>query len=134
MPGPARAGALLYAKDVERLAAFYETLLPMARIHAAADLIVLESPDFQLVVHAMPPDLAAQVVVMSPPVRREQSALRLFFTVSSLHEARSVAAGLGGEVFPGLWYGPGFRVSNACDPEGNVFQLRESVSRTASAS
>lgn len=125
MPGPARAGALLYAKDVERLAAFYQTLLPMVRIHAAAELIVLESPDFQLVVHAMPPDRAAQVVVTSPPVLREQTAVKLFFTVISLQEAGSTAAGQGGEVLPGLWYGPGFRVCNACDPEGNVFQLRE---------
>ncbi len=125
MPGPARAGALVYAKDVERLAAFYETLLSMVRIHAAAELIVLESPDFQLVVHAMPPDRASEVVVTSPPVLREQTAVKLFFTVSSLQDAGAIAAGLGGEVLSGLWYGPGFRVCNACDPEGNVFQLRE---------
>ena len=125
MPGPARAGALLYAKNVERLAAFYEILLPMTPIHVAADLIVLESPDFQLVVHAMPPDRASQVVVTSPPLRREQSALRLFFTVPRLQDARATAARLGGAVFSEMWHGPGFRVCNASDPEGNLFQLRE---------
>ncbi len=133
MPGPARAGALLYAKDVERLASFYEKLLPMARIHAAADLIVLESPDFQLVVHAMPPDRASQVVVASPPLRREQSALRLFFTVPGLQDARATAARLGGAVFSEIWHGPGFNVSNACDPEGNVFQLRELTCRATAS-
>lgn len=125
MPGPARAGALLYAKDVEQLASFYETLLPMTRIHVAADLIVLESPDFQLVVHAMPPDRASQVVVTSPPLRREQSALRLFFTVPRLQDVRATAARLGGAVFSEIWHGPGFRVCNTSDPEGNLFQLRE---------
>jgi predicted enzyme related to lactoylglutathione lyase len=127
MPGPARAGAVLYAKNIEKLAAFYETLLPMARIHASAELIIVESPDFQLVIHAMPPHIASTVVIESPPVRREQSAVKLFFTVSSLSEARATAAKLGGEVFLEQWQGPGFRVSNACDPEGNIFQVREST-------
>jgi catechol 2,3-dioxygenase-like lactoylglutathione lyase family enzyme len=127
MPGPARAGAVLYAKDVERLAAFYETLLPMARVHADAEIIVSESPDFQLVIHAIPPHIASTIVIGSPPVRRAETALKLFFTVSSLSEARSTAARLGGEVFSEEWQGPGFRVCNACDPEGNIFQVREST-------
>jgi len=128
MPGPARAGAVLYAKNVELLASFYETLLPMTRVHASAEIIVSESPDFQLILHAMPPHIASTIVIESPPVRRENTALKLFFTVPSLSEARSTAAGLGGEVFLEEWQGPGFRVCNACDPEGNIFQVRESVS------
>jgi predicted enzyme related to lactoylglutathione lyase len=127
MPGPARAGAFVYAKNAERLAAFYETLLPMTRAHASAELIVLESPDFQLVVHAIPPHIAATVVVESPPKRREQTAIKLFFTVSSIAEARNTAATIGGEVFLEQWQGPGFRACNASDPEGNVFQVRESA-------
>lgn len=127
MPGPARAGAFLYAKDPERLASFYETLLPMSRAHASTELIVLQSPDIQLVVHAIPQDIASTVVIKSPPERREQTALKLFFTVSSIAEARSTAASLGGEVFSEQWDGPGFRVCNACDPEGNIFQVRESA-------
>jgi predicted enzyme related to lactoylglutathione lyase len=127
MPGPARAGAVLYAKDLELLASFYETLLPMARVHVSAEIIVSESPDFQLVFHAIPPHIASTLVIESPPVRRENTALKLFFTVSSLAEARSTAVKLGGEVFTEEWLGPGFRVCNACDPEGNIFQVRESV-------
>jgi predicted enzyme related to lactoylglutathione lyase len=127
MPGPARAGAVLYAKNVELLAAFYETILSMSRIHASAELMVLESSDFQLIVHAMPPDIASTIVIKSPPVRREQTAVKLFFTVSSLSEARATAARLGGEVFFEQWQGPGFLVCNACDPEGNIFQVRESA-------
>ena len=128
MPGPARAGALIYAKDLEGLAAFYERLLPMTRAHASKELIVLESPDFQLLVHAIPPHIAPTVIIKSPPEKRQQTAIKLFFTVASLSEARATAAKLGGEVFPEQWEGPGFRVCNACDPEGNIFQVRESVS------
>lgn len=88
----------------------------------------LESPDFQMVVHAIPPHIASTIVISSPPVRREQTAIKLFFTVSSLSEARATAAKLGGEVFSEQWNGPGFRVCNACDPEGNIFQVRETAS------
>lgn len=127
MPGPARAGAFLYAKNLELVASFYATLLPMKRAHVSGELIVLESPDMQLVVHAIPPHIASTIVVTSPPERRENTAIKLFFTVSSLAEARATAATLGGEVFSEQWQGPGFRVCNACDPEGNIFQVRESA-------
>jgi predicted enzyme related to lactoylglutathione lyase len=45
--------------------------------------------------------------------------------VDSLAEAKAQATALGGIVFDDEWSGPRFRVRNACDPEGNVFQLRE---------
>jgi predicted enzyme related to lactoylglutathione lyase len=127
MPGPARAGGLIYAKNMERLSAFYETLLSMSKIHVSADHIVLESPDFQLIVHAMPSDIARTVVVESPPERREQTPIKLFFTIPSISAARSQAAKLGGEIYSDRWQGPGFGVCNACDPEGNIFQVRESA-------
>ena len=75
MPGPARAGALLYASAPERLAGFYEQVLSMNRVHVSGELVVLESPDFQLVVHAIPRKLAAPA---SPRAPREQTAVRLF--------------------------------------------------------
>jgi catechol 2,3-dioxygenase-like lactoylglutathione lyase family enzyme len=127
MPGPARAGALIYAKDLERLASFYERLLPMARLHTSDELVVLESPDIQLLVHAIPPHIASTVHIESPPRRREQTAIKLFFTVSSIAAARTTASALGGEVYTEQWQGPGFRACNACDPEGNVFQVRENA-------
>ena len=132
MSGPARAGAMLYAKRVDHLAAIYQRLLGMRLMHCTDELTVIESPDFQLVVHAMPPHISSTVSITMPPMQRD-SAVRLFFTVSSLANARTVAARLGGEVFHETWDGPGFRVSNACDPEGNVFQLREPAAVQATA-
>jgi len=129
MSGPARNGLFLYAKDLERLAGFYQSLLAMRRVHATAELVVLQVPDsdMQLVIHAIPVPIAASIVITTPPVRREDSALKFFLTVPSLPEARTLAASLGGEVYTEQWQGLGFIVSNACDPEGNVFQLRESL-------
>ena len=125
MAGPARAGLFLYAKDLQGLAAFYESVLGMSRAHASGELIVLNSPDVQLVVHAMPPAIAESVTITSPPQKRENSAMKFFFTVPSIATAESIASTLGGTVFPEQWKGPGFNVRNACDPEGNVFQVRE---------
>ncbi len=97
----------------------------MSTVHQSDDLSVLQSPDIQLIVHAIPQHIAEGITISSPPERREQTALKFFFTVPSLSDAREIAAELGGEVFTEQWSGPGFRVCNACDPEGNIFQVRE---------
>lgn len=127
MSGPARAGLFVYAKDVERVVAFYAVLLGMVRAHATPQMTVLRSPDLQMVVHAMPPERAAQVSVATPPVPRDDAAFKFFHTVPSLAHARETAATLGGAVWPEQYQGPGFIVCNAVDPEGNIFQVRESV-------
>ncbi|MBV2209316.1 MAG: glyoxalase/bleomycin resistance/dioxygenase family protein [Thermomonas sp.] len=127
MSGPARAGLFIYAKDLEHLASFYQTLLGMSRAHAAPGLVVLRSPDLQITVNAMPSHVAEQVDISSPPARRDNAAYKFFFTVPSLQQASQAASALGGEVLPEQWSGPGFIVCNAVDPEGNIFQVRESA-------
>lgn len=127
MPGPARAGLLIYAKDPEGLASFYQAVASMERRHATHELIVLESPDLQLLLHRIPEKDADAIVLTSPPQRRERSFLKFFLTVASITDAAAIAARLGGSVDPQQWRGPGFLVNNACDPEGNVFHIRESV-------
>ena len=125
MPGPARAGLFIYALDPERVADFYCAVAGMARLHATPELIVLESADIQLLVHWIPPPFAEGIVITSPPQRREDTALKFFFSVPSLAAARLAARAAGGEVFAENWQGPGFTVCNGMDPEGNVFQVRE---------
>lgn len=114
MTRPARAGAVVYAVDHERVAAFYEGLLAMRRVHDGADHVVLQSPDIQLTVHAIPAFISATITITSPPALREDTAIKLFFTVASL--AQAVAPALGGEVFEETWEGEGF------------FQVREFTS------
>lgn len=126
MGGAAKGGLFIYAKDLERLADFYASILGMTRLHASSELAVLQSPELQLIVHAIPAEIASTIVITSPPQRREDSALKFFFTVPSIADARAHASRLGGEVYHDQWDGPGFRACNAIDPEGNVFQLRES--------
>lgn len=125
MPGPTRAGALIYASDVPKLSAFYERLLTMELLHGDAEHHVLGSPDFQLILHAIPPAIAATIEITVAPAPREETPIKLFFSVASLAAAAQIAQALGGALFADEWQGPGFRVRNGCDPEGNIFQLRE---------
>ena len=127
MSGPARAGLLVYAKNAEQIAIFYESVAAMVRLHAREELIVLQSPDIQLVVHKIPEPLADQIDIASPPIKRENTALKFFFTVPDLDAIRHLATHLGGEVFNENWQGPGFIACNAMDPEGNVFQVRQNI-------
>ncbi|UXI70176.1 VOC family protein [Tahibacter amnicola] len=125
MPGPANAGLFIYAKDLDHLGGFYETVCSMAVLHRSDDLIVLESPDIQLLVHAIPASIAAGITITAPPQWREETPLKFFFTVPDLSKTTAIIAGLGGEVATQRWSGPGFVAVNACDPEGNIFQLRQ---------
>jgi predicted enzyme related to lactoylglutathione lyase len=127
MPGPARAGLFVYAKDAERLATFYASVAGMVRLHATDELIVLDSADIQLLVHRIPAAIAAGIEITSPPQRREDTALKFFFTVPSIEAAKATATRLGGDVSGERWNGPGFVVCNAYDPEGNIFQVRETT-------
>ena len=96
----------------------------MRRLHADEHITVLESDDLQLVLHRIPPHIAADIVVTSPPQRREDVAMKFFLTVPDLDVAAERIAALGGTLFDDRWQGPGFTVCNAMDAEGNVFQVR----------
>ncbi len=125
MPGPAKAGALIYAKDLERVSTFYQRLLGMKLLNADAHHHVIESLDMQLIIHAIPPHIAATFDIATPPLPREEQAIKLFFTVTSLTMAADVAASLGGALFGEEYVGPGLTTRNGYDPEGNIFHVRE---------
>jgi len=125
MSGPARTGVLIYAKQLHAVSAFYERVLGASVMHADDDHRVLQSPDAQLIIHAIPPQFAAEIAIAVPPEPREEQAIKPFFTVRSLTEAEHTAEECGGRVCGPVWSGPGMRVRNVCDSEGNIVQLRE---------
>ena len=124
MPGPAAAGVLLYAKDVNRLAQFYAQVLGLREVHREAAWVVLASSALELVIHAIPQAVAENIHIGTPPQRRANVAMKFFVTVPSLSIAAQQVAALGGVVFDEAWSGPDFALNNAMDCEGNVFQLR----------
>jgi predicted enzyme related to lactoylglutathione lyase len=124
-----KPGAVVFAKDLQRMARFYERVLSLAVVHAEADHVVLESAVQQIVIHAIPPRWAAGITIAVPPERREDTPIKLFFAVDSIDALRATAAALGGRIDPPAraWQARGFRAVDGHDPEGNVLQLRESL-------
>lgn len=122
-----KSGAVLFAKDPQRVAAFYEALTGMKVTHAGSDIIVLESAAQQLLVHPIPPKIARGIDISTPPKRRIQAAVKLVFAVKSIAATRAAAPALGGELNPPerMFEARGFRACDGHDPEGNVIQFRE---------
>ena len=123
--------AALYGLDVPRLAGFYEAVADLQVTETEPGYVVVESSDFELAIVEIPALLATEIEVLSPPIRREDTPVKLAFFVPSLADARAVAATLGGVVDPVQreWEFRGHRICDGHDPEGNVFQLREPLTR-----
>jgi predicted enzyme related to lactoylglutathione lyase len=121
-----KPGAVLFAVDMVRVAAFYEGLLGMRRVEQVPTAIVLQAGGFELIVHAIPAQIATEIIIDDPPRRREESAHKLVFPVADLAVARERAAARGGLLDPAgtEWSWGGFRACDGHDPEGNCFQLR----------
>ena len=124
MPGPARAGAIVYAKQLDALSRFYQAVLGMQPLLQDDTHHVIENADAQLLIHAIPAGIASTIEITVPPALREDQAIKLFFTVPSLSQAAAVAEPLGGGVFGPTYEVLGLHLRNAYDPEGNIFQLR----------
>jgi predicted enzyme related to lactoylglutathione lyase len=129
MTQPPRAGAVLYAKELDRVAAFYRAVLGFAAVDRDAEHVRLEAHAFQLVVLQMPSQVAAGIELAVPPVPRADTAIKLVFVVPSISQARASAPGFGGSVkgAGSEWSFDGCTVCDGFDPEGNIFQLREAA-------
>jgi predicted enzyme related to lactoylglutathione lyase len=121
------SGAVVYAKDLGRVSAFYAGVLGFRVAHSEGGYVVLESPAFQLVIVAIPEHIAETIDLAEPPVPRTDTPIKLVFPVASIEAARAAAASRGGELNPPEreWQFHGFRVCDGRDPEGNVVQFRE---------
>ena len=125
MAGPTRTGVLIYAKDLGPMSCFYQAVLGARVVHADSEHQVLQSPEFQVILHAIPPPYSHSIVIEKPPEPREEQAIKPFFTVESLAVAEPIVEQLGGKVCGPVWPAPGMKVRNVCDPEGNIVHLRE---------
>lgn len=120
-----RTGAVLFASDMDRVAAFYVAVLGLDEAVRADDHFVLESPGFQLVVHRAVGNGVAPA--QGGPVRRASAAFKPVYFVPTLAGLREVIARHGGLMEPPEreWSFNGVAVCDALDPEGNVIQLRQ---------
>lgn len=122
-----KPSAVVFAKDLARLADFYRQVIGMTELHRDQDHVVLDDAQFQLVLHGIPAGIAARIQITEPPQVREDTPIKLCLPVLSIEGARQAAASLGGQIGPQHqeWETRGFRACDGHDPEGNVFQVRE---------
>lgn len=122
------AGAVIYAADLDCLAAFYVTALGFHERGRDSDHVVLEANGFQLVL------LKRDVVTVTaadaestPRPRRSECAIKPVFMVTRIADARAASATVGGVINAARheWLFGEHRVCDGLDPEGNVVQLRE---------
>jgi predicted enzyme related to lactoylglutathione lyase len=123
---PEQAAAVIHAKDVARVSAFYASVAGLARSRTEPDHASLESSALQLFIVAMNAGIATMKSA-NPPVPRENTALKFIFPVASLEAERALATRAGGALKPAQaeWAFNGWRHCDGHGPEGNVFQLRE---------
>ena len=121
-----RTGAVLFVRNLERVATFYSVVLGLTEANRADDHILLESPGFQLVVHRISVGASA-ADIMRPSARRATAAFKPVFFVPNISRLREVAETHGGVMEPAdqEWSFNGVTVCDALDPEGNVIQFRE---------
>jgi predicted enzyme related to lactoylglutathione lyase len=119
-------GAVIYAKNLAQLAKFYENVTGLEVRETNKNYTRLESNSFQLVVLQAPKHIASTIVISEPPVRRENTPIKLVFFVKRISDAREKVIALGGELNTSEkeWKFGEHMVCDGHDPEGNVFQLR----------
>ena len=124
-----KASAVVFAKHAAKLARFYREVAGMEEIHADKSHVVLDGSHFQLVIHNIPKKIADTIGITDPPHIRASNPLKICLPVPSIENARTLAAALGGKVGAKKkeWQARGFTACDGHDPEGNVFQVRESA-------
>jgi predicted enzyme related to lactoylglutathione lyase len=120
---------VLFVGNVDRVTSFYREVAAMRYVSGDGEHSVLEVDGFQLVVHLLKGE-PEPVVESGGKVRvREDSYWKMCLPVHSIGTARVDASRLGGLIKPTSheWSARGFRACDGNDPEGNVFQVRESA-------
>jgi predicted enzyme related to lactoylglutathione lyase len=120
-------GAVLYAKDLRQLVQFYTAVAGLDLHKMEEGFAVLGREPSQLVIVRIPKRIGATIQIATPPERREDTPLKLVFAAEDIARARIRAAELGGSLnaVEREWEFEGAKVCDGCDPEGNVFQLRQ---------
>lgn len=127
MSNTPKPSVVIFAKQVTSMARFYCGVAAMQEIYADKSHVVLDAPQFQLVLHNISKSIAAGIEITEPPRIRDSTPIKLCLPVADIAVARTLAAALGGKIGPKRteWQARGFNACDGHDPEGNVFQVRE---------
>jgi predicted enzyme related to lactoylglutathione lyase len=119
--------AVLFAKNLKRVARFYSDALGMRCTLGDAHHARLNCRGFEIIVHQIPKGMAKEIVIEKPPKRRVWGAIRLDYPVKNLAASRKRAKSLGGGIddAPPEWAERDANFFFGYDPEGNQFGVSE---------
>lgn len=120
---------VVYARDLDRVAAFYERVLGLGRVEQAATFVLLGGAGLDLSVVRIPEHLVADGPVGAPSRPREDTPIKASFRVAGIEARRALVERSGGalQAAEAAWTWRGQRHLDGVDPEGNVFQLRQAA-------
>lgn len=118
------SGAMLFVKDLPRMAAFYRDVLGLQPVEESRlpDWVEFHG-EATFSLHAIPAAIAAGISIESPPRPREQGGTKLTFAVTDVDATLAAIEGMGLPLLKRPWGSV-----EAVDPEGNVFALRSAES------
>jgi predicted enzyme related to lactoylglutathione lyase len=127
MPQRGLMGAVLYAKNLDRLVEFYSSVAGIEPQSIEQGFAILGTRPSQFIIVRVSKRIADTIDIATPPEPREDTPLKLVFGVEDMANARNRALELGGAINAAEreWEFEGARVCHGYDPEGNVFQLRQ---------
>jgi extradiol dioxygenase family protein len=115
------SSAMVYVKDLPRMRAFYGEMLG---VKPSNDTWTDSWTEFDaggvlFALHAIPPEIASQIEITSPPRPRGQNPVKLIFEVDDVDAERTRLESLGITMVQRPW-----GAWDGIDPEGNVFGIR----------
>jgi predicted enzyme related to lactoylglutathione lyase len=116
--------AMIFVKDLHRMAAFYGGTMQMELIDDSRtdSWVEFDAGGIRLALHAIPSHIAENIEITQPPHAREGNPVKLIFEVDDLEARISSLESEGATIVQRPW--------GACDiidPEGNIFQIGSST-------
>ena len=112
--------AMIYVKDVNRMAAFYGHTLGLKPIEETRmeNWVEFEAGAIKFALHAIPSEIADRIEISAPPRPREKNPVKLSFEVDDAVSERQRLESLGVPIVQRRW-----GAYDGIDPEGNIFGI-----------
>lgn len=118
-------GAVLYAKDLKKLKAFYLAIGGNLTDGVDGEFAAISNTDTELIILQVPEKIASLIAIEDPPVVRSTTPLKPIIGTMSIADVLEKLPESGGRPVPGMkqWKFRQYLVQDIVDAEGNVVQL-----------
>jgi catechol 2,3-dioxygenase-like lactoylglutathione lyase family enzyme len=112
--------AMIYVKDINRMATFYGNTLGLKPVEETRmeNWVEFEAGPTRFSLHSIPIEIADQIQISSPPRPREKNPVKLSFEVDDIAAERQRLESLGVTIVQRPW-----GAYDGIDPEGSIFGI-----------